>query len=120
MDGLNVNHRDSHHISPADKTTRVLNRLKSRKINITGIQEPNIDWRNQPPAGSFYQRVKKVLLDSFKALVAHNTTDSPKLTKKGNKIKLQYGGSILIALTKLVVSKIITVDKDPESLGDGD
>ena len=115
--GLNVNHRDSHHIGPADKTTRILNRLKAKKVDIAGIQEPNIDWRNQEPAGSFYQRVKQVLMTSFKAVVAHNTTDTPKLTKNGNKMKQQYGGSIMIALTKLVVSKIIGADKDPEGLG---
>ena len=43
--------------------------------------------------------------------------DTPKLTKNDNKMKLQYGGGILLALSKLVISKIISTDKDRENVG---
>ena len=114
--GFNIHHTDSQ-IAPADKTTRTFNGYVNLKSDIGGMVETNLDWRNQPPEGSFYQRKQTCSLKPIKAVLAHNTTAPPQLLASGQPKKLLHGGCVLMSLKPFINSRIVATDKDPEQLG---
>ena len=87
------------------------------KTDVGGLLEPNIEWRNQPPEGSFYIRKKTCPKQPIKAVVASNTTEPPQLMDNGEPKKLLHGGCILMPMNPLITYRIVSVSKDPEQLG---
>ena len=68
--GLNVHHTETKELAPADKTSQTFIGYANMKADIGGLLEPNIEWRNQPPEGSFYNRKKTCPKQPIKAVVA--------------------------------------------------
>ena len=100
-----------------DRTTQIWHAYADLKADVGGMQEPNLDWRSQPPAGTFLKRTKSSPLKPIKAAIAQNTTAEPLLTKTGTLRKVLHGGSITMAMNKLIVSRTRDATVDPEKLG---
>ena len=79
------------------------------KADAVGLAEINLDWRLIPSESNFYCRTYESPLRPAKVAAVANTTSPPQQVA-------QFGGVATLVLHKLL-PRIISVDKDPTSLG---